>query len=119
MLQFYARGNLTNKKKAELRSAGRLGTAVPTWFLCWIRLLALGIFFGQLHFGGFQLLLYASHVGLVDLCGYGFVPLRECPFPVSGRQLEASCFLVEIAEMILHRGIGADPLGSFDQRVFR
>src|SRR6266436_1697127 len=86
-----------NKKKAELRSAGGPRAAVPRWFCPGQWLLMLGVFFGQLHLGGFQFLLHTGDIILIDFGGHGLVPLRQRLLPVRRRQLEASRLLVEIA----------------------
>src|ERR1700680_138141 len=110
-------GICRDKQKESRASLGRTAEGGRAYVVCaGYGLLMLGIFFGQLHFGGFQFFLHTGQVVLIDFGGYGLVPLRYRPLPVRRCQLQASRLLVKIAEVILDRRVGTNPLRSFDQR---
>src|SRR5207245_8991575 len=60
---------------------------------------------GQSHLRRFHLLLDLALFFLINFRSHGFVPLLKGTLPVGGGQLQASGFLVEIAEMLLNRWV--------------
>src|SRR5579862_1831781 len=79
------------------------------------QLLVPGIFLGELDLGRLEFFLYLRQLVVIDFGRDRLVPLLDGTLPMCRGQLQASGLLIQVAEVLLHRRIGANVLRSFGQ----
>src|SRR5580658_8580850 len=104
MERVYSESRVVVTTGAQLRSTGTGQSPVTTRADTTFLLRAL--FLGQPHLCGVEFLLYPHGVCRVDIGGNLPVPLGERSLPVGGGHLQASSFLVQIAQVVVDGGIG-------------